>query len=99
VGEGVDADVVEHGALEQERWAHGGEDLRDVVCADLAVEGAVVLVALHERGEAVPHLAVVARREVAAGYHRTVPAELTGGVTDASRAWLATATPQGVRTP
>jgi methyltransferase (TIGR00027 family) len=38
-------------------------------------------------------------REVAAGYHRTVPAELTGGVADAGRAWLATATPQGVRTP
>lgn len=38
-------------------------------------------------------------REVAAGYHRTVPAELAGGVTDAGRAWLATATPQGVRTP
>ncbi len=38
-------------------------------------------------------------REIAAGYHRSVPAELTGGATDATRAWLATATPQGMRTP
>lgn len=37
-------------------------------------------------------------REVAAGYHRSVPAELAGGVTGASRAWLATATPQHVPT-
>lgn len=35
--------------------------------------------------------------EVAAHYHRSVPAELTGGVTDAGRAWLVTATPHGVR--
>jgi methyltransferase (TIGR00027 family) len=35
-------------------------------------------------------------REVAADYHRSVPAELTGSVTDTSRAWLATATPRGV---
>jgi methyltransferase (TIGR00027 family) len=38
-------------------------------------------------------------REVAADYHRTVPAGLTGNVTDTSRAWLATATPRGGRTP
>ncbi len=38
-------------------------------------------------------------RVIAAGYHRRVPAELTGDVTAATRAWLATATPQGMRTP
>ncbi len=37
--------------------------------------------------------------EVAAGYHRSVPAELAGGGTDASRAWLATAILQEVHTP
>lgn len=37
-------------------------------------------------------------REVAADYHRSVPVELTGAVTDATRAWLATATPQAART-
>ena len=36
-------------------------------------------------------------REVAADYHRSVPTELTGGPTEAGRAWLATATVQGVR--
>lgn len=45
------------------------------------------------------HPTIYDLREVAAGYQRTVPAELTGGVTDASRAWLATATRQGVRIP
>jgi methyltransferase (TIGR00027 family) len=36
-------------------------------------------------------------REVAADYHRCVSTELTGAPTAASRAWLATATVQGVR--
>lgn len=37
-------------------------------------------------------------REVAADYHRGVPAELTGTVSDAGRAWLATATLRGGHT-
>jgi O-methyltransferase involved in polyketide biosynthesis len=38
-------------------------------------------------------------REVAADYHRSVPAELTGAAPDTSHAWLATATPQEVHIP
>jgi methyltransferase (TIGR00027 family) len=38
-------------------------------------------------------------QEVAADYHRSVPTELTGAPDEASRAWLATATVQGVGAP